>query len=356
MANEKTEEATPRKRSKERDKGNISKSQDTTAAWTLSAGVALFFVLSPHIFSDLKALFYETFTHLNPHHLSHDNPLGVLVPYVVTLGKILLPFFLLLALAAIAVLRAQTGALFAKEALKPKIDKFYPSSMLKALGKKLNPFEPKSLMELAKSLAKLVVVGAVGVNVIIKRLDDLVALMGADLETAFVVLGSVIAQILIAICIVMIIIGLLDKKFQDYQYNKSIKMSKQEVKDEWKNMEGDPKIKGKIRSIQMQFAQQKMMGNIKEADVVVVNPTHYAVAIRYNQEHAPAPQVLAKGVDFVAFKIRDVAKANGVPIIENKPLAQSLYKLVPIGGIIPSELYVAVAELLSYVYAQKSKV
>ena len=132
-------------------------------------------------------------------------------------------------------------------------------------------------------------------------------------------------------------------------------MSKQEVKDEWKNTEGDPKIKGKIRSFQIKIMQQKMMTKVKEADVVVVNPTHFAVALMYNQLKAPAPIVLAKGVDFAAFKIREIAKNNGIPIVENKHLARSLYKMVEVNDIIPQELYVAVAEILQYVYTQKKK-
>ena len=132
-------------------------------------------------------------------------------------------------------------------------------------------------------------------------------------------------------------------------------MTKQEVKDEWKNMEGDPVIKGKIRSIQMKFAQQRMMGGVKQADVVVTNPTHYAVALKYDQQETPVPMVVAKGVDFIAFKIREIAKANNIPIVENRPLARSLYKLVPIDGIIPPELYVAVAEVLSFVFKNRQK-
>ena len=153
----------------------------------------------------------------------------------------------------------------------------------------------------------------------------------------------------------MLILGYLDKKYQTYEYEKSIKMTKQEVKDEFKNIEGDPKIKGKIRSFQMKIMQQKMMSKVKEADVVVVNPTHYAVALMYDPQKVPAPVVLAKGVDFVAFKIREIAKNNGIPIVENKPLARSLYKLVEIDHIIPQELYVAVAEILQYVFNQKNK-
>ncbi len=168
-------------------------------------------------------------------------------------------------------------------------------------------------------------------------------------------MGSVILELFATICVILIIIGIIDKKYQDYEYNKSIKMSKQEVKEEMKNIEGDPKIKGRIRSFQMKILQQRMLSKVPTADVVVVNPTHYAVALMYDPKKVPAPVVVAKGVDFVAFKIREVAKNNNIPIVENKPLARSLYKLVEIDNIIPQELYVAVAEILQYVYTQKDK-
>jgi flagellar biosynthetic protein FlhB len=353
---EKTEKATPKRRERERDKGNIAKSQDMTSSVMLSAGIALLFLLAPNILQNIRSIMYETFTHLDPDHLpdiSLMGPMGILLPYAVTAGQILAPFFILLAIAAFITLRLQVGALFAKEALKPKIDKLKPVTMLKTLGQKINIFAPKTMVEFVKSMAKLIVVATVGIAVIRHRLDDLLGLMGSNVETAFAVLGSVLLQLVTSICIIMIVIGVLDRFYQNYEYEKSIKMSKQEVKDEWKNMEGDPQVKNRIRSVQMKFAQSRMMGSIQQADVVVVNPTHYAVAIRYNQAASPAPQVLAKGVDFIAFKIREVAKAHNVPIVENKPLAQSLYKLVPIGGIIPPELYVAVAEVLSYVYKQR---
>lgn len=356
MANEKTEEATPRRREKERDKGNIAKSQDFSASLMLAAGVGIFAVSSKPIFEKLKSMLYTTFTQLNPDNIPANDLMGIITPYAIMLGKILAPFMLFLALAAVFTKRLEIGAVFAKEALKPNADKLKPSNALKALGKKLNPFEPKTLMELAKSLAKLAVVSAVGFNVILKRKDDLFALMGVvNIETGLVVVGSVIMEILISICVVMLIIGFIDKKYQEYEFNKSIKMTKQEVKDEWKNMEGDPAVKGKIRSIQMKFAQQKMMSSIPTADVVVTNPTHYAIALKYDQLNDPVPKVVAKGVDFIAFKIREVAKNNNIPIVENKPLARSLYKLVPINGIIPSELYVAVAEVLSFVYKNKGE-
>lgn len=354
MANEeRTESATPKRREKERDKGNIAKSQDFTSSIMLTLGVGALWGLSASIMQSLQSMLYRTFTNLNPDDINENNPIGIFLPYAQETGKILIPFLVLLCIGAVITLRLQTGALFAKEALKPKFDKLAPSNIIKTLLKKFNFFEPKALMELVKSLAKLTVVGLVGFNTINKRKEALFSTIGMDLNTSFLVVGSVIFELVINICIILLIIGIVDKKFQDYQYEKSIKMTKQEVKDEWKNIEGDPKIKSKVRAFQMQLMQQKMMTNIKEADVVVVNPTHYAVAIKYDPINTPVPEVVAKGVDFMAFKIREIAKNNKIPIVENRPLAQSLYKLVPIGGIIPQELYVAVAEVLKFVYRGK---
>lgn len=175
-------------------------------------------------------------------------------------------------------------------------------------------------------------------------------LVGLELPIALHIVGSILINMLINMCLAMLILGYLDKKYQTYEYEKSIKMTKQEVKDEYKDTEGDPKIKARIRSIQMQMARQRMMSAVPKADVVVTNPTHYAVAIQYDKTKAPAPIVVAKGVDYLAFQIREIAKQNNVPIVENRPVARALYNSVPIDGIIPSDLYVAVAEILAYVY------
>ena len=356
MANEeRTESATPKRREKEREKGNIAKSQDFTSSLMLTLGVGLMYMLSSSMLQKIQNILYQTFTHLDPKEINESNPMGIFIPYAQATGEILVPFLFLLCLGAALILRLQTGALFAKEALKPNFDKLMPGNMVKTLLKKFNFFEPKTMMELVKSLAKLTAVGLVGFNVINKRKGDLFATIGMDVNTSFAIVGSVIMELIVNICIILLIVGIIDKKFQDYQYEKSIKMTKQEVKDEWKNLEGDPKIKSKVRAFQMQIMQQKMMSSVKQADVVVVNPTHYAVAIKYDPQSTPVPQVLAKGVDFLAFKIREIAKNNNIPIVENKPLAQSLYKLVPIGGIIPQELYVAVAEVLRFVYSAKGK-
>ena len=334
MADEKTEEATPRRREKEREKGNISKSQDLNSALTISAGCALMIFLASKIISNTRELIYQTVTHLNPKDIPNDDIIAILVPFAKSAGDILLPFLFGLTILTAIALRLQVGALFAVQKIKPTLEKLSPQNIINGLKKIFNPFAPKNLMELAKSLAKMLVVAYCGFSVILVRKDELYGLLGADITTGFAVLGSVLTQMIVNICLVMLVIGFIDKKYQDYEYNKSLKMSKQEVKDEWKNTEGDPLIKSKIKAAQMQFAQQKMMSAIPKSDVVVVNPTHYAVAIKYDKLEAPAPKVVAKGVDFMAFKIREIAKHNDVPIVENPPLARALYKLVKIDDLI----------------------
>ena len=353
--NEKTEEATPKRKQKEREKGHIAKSQDFTASLMLTLGVGLMFAMGKDMHNKLSSMLTSTLGELNPNSISDNDAISILAPFISDYAQITFLFFAFLAIGAIVIIRLQTGALFAKEALKPNFQRLSPSNAIKSLIDKINIFKPRQMVELLKSVVKTIVVAAVGFNVIIKRKDDLFVLIGADPATGFSVMGSVIFELLMSLCILLIIIGIIDRYYQVWEYNKSIKMTKQEVKDEWKNIEGDPKIKGKIRSFQMKIMQQKMMTKVKDADVVVVNPTHFAVALMYNPEKVPAPVVVAKGVDYVAFKIREIAKNNGIPIVENKPLARSLYKLVEVDNIIPQELYTAVAEILHYVYTQKGR-
>ena len=352
MADEKTEEATPRRRENERKKGNIAKSQDMTSALTITAGMGLLFVISPLILDKLQTLLQYTLTHLDPDEIEINDIITVLAPYAKITGEILLPLFLGLLIATILIVRLQVGPVFSAEKIKPKIDKLTPSSIINGLKKMFNPFEPKNLIEITKSFLKMGIVGYVGFSTVMGRKDELLGLLGVDIPTALAVLSSILTQMIINIIIAMLIIGFIDKKYQDYEYEKSIKMTKQEIKDEWKNLEGDPIIKSKIKSAQMQFMRQKMMSAVPKSDVVVANPTHFSVALKYDRDIAPAPVVVAKGVDYMAFKIREVAKANGVPIVENKPLARSLYKLVKVDQVIPAELYVAVAEVLAFVYGQ----
>src|SRR5574344_42265 len=357
MANDdkdsRTESATPKRRDKERGEGNIVKSQDLNSALMVTAGLSLIGLMGSSMVIRIKTLATETFSNLKPWQIQTNDIVVIFFPFVSTLLKILLPFLISLMIIGVLVIRFQIGHVFSLEKIKPKLNGLAPDAAMKSLMKLFNPAEPRSLVELVKSLVKIAIVLMCGYSVLNGRKDELFGLLGSNIDTSMAVIVSIVSNMLINMCLAMLVIGFFDKKYQNYEYEKSIKMTKQEVKDEIKESEGDPKIKSKIRSIQMQMAQQRMMSNIPSADVVVTNPTHYAVALKYDKKSAPAPKVVAKGVDFVAFKIKEVAKNNDVPIVENKPLARTLYKLVPIDGIIPSDMFVAVAEVLAYVYNSK---
>ncbi len=354
-AAERTEEATQRRRQKEREKGNVSKSRDMDAALVMVASVALLAVFAKFMGEAILNMMRETFSHLNDAaHLDATNILGITLPYFRELGIILLPFFVLLVIFAVIIIRMDVGQVFALEKIKIKFENISPKRMLQNAKRMFNPFEPRSLVELAKSILKIVVVAACGYSAINARRADLMGLIGLDPVTSIHVILSIMINMIINMCLAMLILGYIDKKYQNYEYEKSIKMTKQEIKDEQKDIEGDPKIKARIKSIQMQMARQRMMSKVPEADVVVTNPTHYAVAIKYDKTVAPAPLVTAKGVDYLAFQIREIAKSNNVPIVENRPVARALYNNVPLDGMIPSDMYVAVSEILAYVYRLKN--
>ena len=187
------------------------------------------------------------------------------------------------------------------------------------------------------------------------HLNDIYVLYEIPLYAAVAHIGTLVLDIGLRISLVLLIVGFADFAYQKYKHKKSLKMTKQEVKDEWKNAEGDPAIKGKIKQKMREVSQRRMMQSVPQADVVITNPTHLAVAIKYDREEAPAPVVVAKGQDLIAQRIKDMAKENNVRIVENKPLARSLYTTVEIGQMIPPEMYQAVAEILAVVWQQKGK-
>lgn len=347
---DRTEAATPRKRKKERDKGNIAKSKDLMSAVTITIGIVMLFALSGWMMNRMQVAMYHAFTNLNPRSYDPSEFIGTVAPYIKLMAQAVLPFFCGVFILTIAALRMQVGQMFALDKIKPKFSNISPKKWVDGIKRLLNPFEPNKMVELAKSLLKVIIVGACGYSVVHSRLDELYALLGADPHVVFSVIGSILAQMFLNMCLAMLIIGFLDLKFQTYMFEKSMKMTKQEVKDEMKDTEGDPKIKGKIRAFGMKLIQQQMMASVPTADVVVTNPTHYAVAIKYDRNVKPAPYVVAKGVDFIAFKIREIAQNNKVPIIENRIVARTLYNLVQVGDIIPADMFQAVAEILAYVY------
>ncbi len=353
-AAERTEEATERRRRKERDRGNVSKSRDMDAALVMVTGIGLLAIFGKKMFQTILTMMRETFSNLNPNSIDATNIQGLLLPYFRYLAVIVLPFFVLLMIFAIIIIRMDVGPVFALEKVKFNPENLSPRKWIQNAKRLINPFEPRSLVELAKSILKIVVVAACGYSAVNARRGDLMGLIGLEPSVALHIILTVLINMIINMCLAMLILGYIDKKYQHYEYEKSIKMTKQEIKDEQKDTEGDPKVKARIKSIQMQMARQRMMSSVPGADVVVTNPTHYAVAIKYDKTKAPAPMVVAKGVDYLAFEIKQMAKEHGVPIVENRPVARALYNTVPVDGVIPSDLYVAVAEILAYVYKQKN--
>lgn len=244
---------------------------------------------------------------------------------------------------------AQTKGLFTMKALQPKFSRLNPLEGIKKL------FSLQSLVNIAKGLIEVIAIGVLVFNEISERMPRILALMDAGLVQGIAFAAISIYDLVMTICIVLVFVAAADYLFQWWQFEKKLKMSKQEVKDEFKQMEGDPQIKSKIKQRQQEMARSRMMQEVPTADVVIRNPTHYAVALRYDQDKNKAPQVIAKGKDHLALKIVEIAEAHDVYCMENPPLARALYGQVDLGREIPYELYDAVAEVLTVVYREKNK-
>jgi flagellar biosynthetic protein FlhB len=260
------------------------------------------------------------------------------------------PFFVAGVVIAFVVNMFQFSFKVTTKPLQPKLSKLNPLSGFKRL------FSKDKIIELLKSIAKVVLISYVVYKAIKDDWVYLVKFYGMPLNQAIELIGNVVINLGLKISVVFMVIAFLDLFYQRHKFHEDIKMTKQEVKDEYKNTEGDPQIKGKIKSKMREASQRRMMQDVPKADVVITNPTHFAVAIRYDPSEAPAPVVLAKGADYLALKIKEIAKENKVEIVENKPLARMLYANVDIGQQIPPELYQAVAEVLAMVYKMQGKI
>jgi flagellar biosynthetic protein FlhB len=216
-------------------------------------------------------------------------------------------------------------------------------------------FSLRGLVELAKSILKILFIGGIAYSVVSGYLKDFPALVRWDLGALWSFTAEVTFKIIFYVFLAMLVLSALDYLYQRWQYEESLKMTKQEVTDEHKQSEGDPKVKSRIRSLQRQTAYHRMMAEVPKADVVITNPTHLAIALRFKSDEMPAPRVVAKGADYIAERIRETAREHNVPIVENKPLAQTLFKMTELGDYIPVDLYRAVAEVLAYVYRLKGK-
>ena len=345
---DKTEKPTLRKLRKAREEGQIARSREVPAAAVLLGTLLMLFYFGTNIVQKLELELQ--------HYLRFHVPAELTVPFVFDIFKatsfrmalLFLPIMLTIVVLSVGGNAAQGGFAFSAKAFKFKFGKLNPANGIK------NIFSKNGLVQLAKSLMMISVVSIVSWQVINRHASLFPRLILMDVRQLLHWTSIISYEILIRVAILMVVLAIADYAFQRYRFLEQMKMSKQEVKDEFKEMEGDPITRGRIRRLQREMARKRMMSDVPTADVIVTNPTHYAVALSYKAGSMGAPKVVAKGIDSLALKIREIAREHNVPIVENKPLARALYKSVKIGAYIPADLYKAVAEILAYIYKTKN--
>ena len=347
FAGDKTEDPTSKRKSDAKKKGQVGRSREMGAAFVLIAGFAVMKVLGFSVYKEISDFSRYIFSH-PMQDINEESIMQMFIAIVTVLAKTALPIMGVIMIVGLAVSIAQVGIIFSTEPISFKPDRLNPITGFGRI------FSKKALVELLKSVMKIIVIGFFIVRFLKDEIMQMPKLIYLDLLTALTHIGEIILDLAFQVCIVILIIAILDLGYQKWQTFQDMKMSKQEVKDEFKQMEGDPQIKNKRRQKQRQMAMSRMMKEVPQADVVITNPTHFAVALKYSAG-MQAPMVIAKGQDFVAQKIKDIARESGVTIVENRSLARTLYASVDIGGFVPQELYKSVAEVLAYVYKLKNR-
>jgi flagellar biosynthesis protein FlhB len=341
---EKSLPATPKKREQARQRGNIAKSQDLSAAITLGVALIAMMLLGPRMLHLLVGAFRYYLGGLSTIPVTESTIQAVTLGMIYFVGSVVLPLMLLIAIAGAAINLVQVGFLFTMETITPKFEKL---NVFAGFGKF---FSPRSLAELVKSLLKLVAVGYVVYLTLRSRWEGLLQISYLSPYMIVGAVGSLVVAVWLRVVLVMLILGILDYAFQKWMHDRELMMTVHEAREEAKQLEGNPQIKRRIREVQRQMAYQRMMRDVPTADVVITNPTTYAVALRYDANAMEAPKVVAKGMRLVAGTIRDLAVEHDVPIVQKPELARSLFRGVEVGDVIPEALFRAVAEILSYVY------
>jgi len=346
---QRTEEATPRHREEVRKQGQVARSTELNSALILLLGSLIMYLTGPAISAGLKKIFCDCLGEFISRPLSAEACSAI----ITNVGETTLSAFgpMLGGLFAVAVLASycQVGFMVTAEAVSPKMERLNPIKGFARL------FSMKSLAKLLTTLLKVAIVGGVAYLYIRYRMKDFPPLMDCTMPAIYELLCRWSFELIMIIAIALMAIAIADYGFQRWDFERDIRMTKQEVREELKTTEGDPLVRGRVRRIQREMASRRMMREVPTADVVVKNPTHYAVALRYQAGRNHAPVVVAKGMNLIAQKILEIARANHVPEVENKPLAQTLYKTVEIGSEIPPALYRAVAEVLAYVYRLRAR-
>ncbi|TKJ42243.1 flagellar biosynthesis protein FlhB [candidate division LCP-89 bacterium B3_LCP] len=346
---EKTEEPTSKRIRDSRKKGQVAKSMEINSALILLVGLLALTIFGGMMFSQIIAAERFLFSQVGQIQVTQDTLPGYLLAAMTMFIKILAPVMVPIIVVGILANVLQFGLLFTLYPIKPKFDKLNPISGIKKFASK------RSLVELVKNILKIVMIGWIGYLVISGMVDEMIPLMDQTPWAIFLFVCKGVAKIGFYTVFAILLLAILDLVYQRWQHHQEMKMTKQETKDERKQTQGDPQVKAKIRQVQFKTALQRMMKNVPTADVVVTNPTEYAIALSYDEENMTAPSVVAKGKRLIAQRIRELAIENDIPIVENPPLARELYKAAEVGQEIPGKLYQAVAEILAYVYRLRTE-
>jgi flagellar biosynthetic protein FlhB len=346
---DKTEQPTGKKLEDARKKGNVPQSREVPSVLILSGSVGVLFFAGSWMLGRLTEIMRAMYQRAGTLTMAPETMHTLLWEIFLNSVVILIPLMLVVLTAGVFGNVVQFGFLITGEKLSPNLAKLNPISGLKKL------VSLKSLVELVKSIVKLVIISGIAYVVLNRYLDQIPGLMQLSVGNIIGFIGQVSFQMCFYTCMVLFLMAVLDYAYTKWQHQHDLKMTKQEVKDEYKQREGDPSVKARIRSVQREMARKRMMEAVPEATVVITNPTHLAIAIKY-EEGMPAPIVVAKGAGFVAQKIKAIATDNDIPLVENKPLARTMFKSTEVGDFIPADLYRAVAEILAYVYRLKGLV
>lgn len=346
---ERTEEATQQRREDFRRRGQVAQTRELSSVLLLlGLGTALS-LMGTFFLQQIMGSYKMVYDYITPAELTKDSMFSMMGQLGISTFLVLGPVFVLAFIFSVGSSVLQVGFLVSEDALSPNFEKINPIEGFKKL------FAWRSLIEGAKSLLKMMVIAFAVYYVLSDKIETIPKLVYLEPNEILAYLGQRIFDLLIGVGIILIIIAASDYFIQRYQLEEQMKMTKQEIRDEMKTREGDPLIKARIRKIQKEVAQRRMMADVPKADVIITNPTHLAIAIKYAPEKYAAPIVLAKGQDYVATRIREIALQNNIPIVENKPLARTMFKTMEVGQVIPRDLFAAVAEILAYVFKMKKK-
>lgn len=346
---QKTEEPTPKKIEESRKRGQVALSREINNWVMLFTGTIVVLAIGPYALGAMKNHMqsYIEKAHIMP---SIPGGFGFVLgeSFWAVVGILTLPLLILMAAAFLAPF-LQIGPLFAPEVLKPDISKISPLKGFQRL------FSMRSIMEFIKGILKIGIIGVVGVILLYPFYDKVDHMIGLPVPTMLDELQILVIRLMAGILVVLLVVAVIDLIYQRYEHYKKMRMTKQELKDEYKQTEGDPHVRAKLKQLRQEKARARMMQAVPEADVVITNPTHYSIALKYDPEEMDAPILVAKGTDDLAMRIREVAKENDIPLYENKPLARVLFDTVDLDQMIPPEHYQAVAEVISYIFQLKGK-